>query len=167
MPGDWESLFRGVVAGRIEAGTAVRAGPAEMWAELRPALAEAGLSIGQAGLDIVRELWSAAVARRTGYQRFAKAAPDALFSQNMVAPDMAIRPAEVRNLLPEYMVRFDLTYTAPDGTEATRTVTMRDSWRPGMTVGDVYDAVAEAAEGLGLDYGQGAVGFANLRPVTI
>ena len=36
-----------------------------------------------------------------------------------------------------------------------------------MTVGDVYDAVAEAAEGLAMKYGQGLVGFDNLRPVSI
>lgn len=167
MPPSWESLFKGAVAGIIEAGTAVRASTSELWAEIRGAASEAGLSIGQAGFSLVTQLRSEAAARRNGYEAFQASALEARFSQAMRAPEANIRAQAVRDVQPEYLVRFDLTYTTVGGEIETRTVSLRDVLRPGMTVGDVYDSVAEAAEGLARDYGQGLVGTANLRPVTI
>jgi hypothetical protein len=167
MPPTWEGLFRQAVSGIIEAGAAVRASTSQLWAEIQGAAREAGLPIGQAGFRIVTELRSAAAARRNGYEAFQKAGPDAIFAQSMRAPEANIRAQAIREVQPEYLVRFDLTYTTLGGETETRTVSLRDVLRPGMTVGDVYDAVAEGAEGLARDYGQGLVGTANVRPVTI
>lgn len=167
MPPSWESLFKGAVTGIIEAGTAVRASTSELWAEIRGAANEAGLSIGQAGFALVTQLRSEATQRRNGYEAFQAANLEARFDQSMRAPEANIRAQAVREVQPEYLVRFDLTYTTISGEIESRTVSLRDVLRPGMTVGDVYDAVDMAAEGLARDYGQGLVGVANLRPVTI
>lgn len=167
MAQSWETAFRGAVAGIIEAGAAVRASTGELWAEIRGAAAEAGLSIGQAGFGIVNELRSGATARRRSAERFQRTPMSATFGPDLRAPEINVRSLAVQAVQPQYLVRFDLTYLGPDGETATRTVSMRDDWRPGMTVGDVHDAVAEAAEGLANDYGQGLVGVSNLRPVTV
>jgi hypothetical protein len=167
MPPTPESLIRGAVAGIIESGTMVRATTAQLWAEVNGAIAELGLArpanIGQ----IVSELRSESTARRIGYETFQAAGRESEFTRSMAANEANIRPESVRAILPEYLVRFDLTFTAPDGSQQTLTVSMRDTWRPDMTVGDVHDAVAEAAEGLANEYGRGLIGFGNLKPVTI
>lgn len=167
MPPSWESRFRGQVAGIIEAGVAVRATTSELWTEIRGSTTEAGVPITNRGFALVRQMRKEAVARRKGYERFQAADPQQAFTTTMAAPDMNVRSAMVRDVSPEYLVRFDLTFAGPDGTPTTRTVSVHDIWRPGMTVGDVQDSVAEAAEGLALDYGQGLIDFANLRPVMI
>ena len=167
MAGDWESRFRGQVAGVIEAGVQVRAPTGELWAELRPRLAEAGLDVGRRGWQIVNELRSGATARRGGYERFQAATPEQLFDYTMAAPDLNVRDPQSRALMPQYLARFDLTYLDQNGEQVTKTVSRLDIWQQGMTVQDVLDAVAEAAEGLGLEYGQSVVGFSNVRPVMI
>lgn len=167
MPPTWESRVRQAAAGKIESAAAVRAKPAEFWAEIRGALTEAGLWQPGAMQRVIGPMWSAAIARRTAYEQFNKAAPNTPFTSNLAAPDMNMRPADIRNLHPEFLVRFDLTFIDPTGEQVTKTVAVRDDWRPGMTVGDVYSAVADAAEGLGMDYGQGVVSYGNLRPVVI
>ena len=174
MAGDFGSRLRGVAAGIIEAAASVRASTQELWNELRPALVEAGfvdprggMHIGSAGLDIVRQLRSEAVSRRVGYERFQRADTGDLFTWQMAAPAQNVRSATQRAIQPEYLARFDLTYLDPSGSQRTQVVSLRDVWTPGMTVGDVYDAVQEAAEGLALSYGQGLVGVANVRPVMI
>ncbi len=165
MAPTWEQTFTGVVAGVIESGAMQRATSSQMWAKLRPAIAEAGLPTGQAGLAIVRQLWSAAATRRKGYEAFARAKPTDLFTTRMAAPDMSMRSQVLRDMVPQYRVRFDLSGRNADGELETRTVSMMDIWRPGTTVGDVLDAVAEAAEALSRKYKLEYVGHANLRPV--
>lgn len=168
MPDDgWEARFRGAVQGIIEGGAQVRASTAELWTEIRGAASEAGVAIGQSGFELVNRMRGEAAARRVGYERFNRAPAGAEFTMAMAAPEANIRPEAARAIQPEYLVRFDLTYLDPLGNETTRTVSLRDVWRPGMTVGDVIDAVGEAAEGLSNEYGQGLVGFSNIRPVTI
>jgi hypothetical protein len=174
MPPSWESLFRQAIAGIVESGAMVRANSQQMWTEIRGALIDAGFvdahgnaTIGAVGRDLAVSMWSQAVARRGGYERLAKAKPSDLFATAHAAPEANVRPPDIRAVFPEYLVRFDLTYLNPAGENETRTVTLRDTWRPGMTIGDVIANVGAAAEGLGLDYGQGLVGFDNLRPVTV
>jgi hypothetical protein len=167
MAPTWETRFLGAVSGLIEAGAAARASTAQLWNEIRSATQEAGLSIGQAGFALVSQLRSAAVERRNGYERFQAAPATALFDQSMRAPEANIRSQAVREIQPEYLVRFDLTFTTLGGGIETQTVSLRDVLRPGMTVGDVQDAVSEAADGLALSYGTGLVNYSNLRPVTI
>lgn len=167
MAPTWESRVRQTVAGKVEAGAMSRARPGEFWGEVRAALTEAGLWQAGKVRAVVGPMWSAAIARRSAYEQFAKASPEQRFDISMAAPDINARELTVRNAQPEYLVRFDLTFTGPLGEQQTKTVSMSDVWRPGMTVGQVYDAVREAAEGLSNDYGQGMVGFGNLRPVLI
>lgn len=158
----------------MEAATAVRASTGELWAELRPRLAEAGLlteggqnTLGRRGWEIVNELRSSAVARRTGYERFQRAPQEQVFTADMAAPDLSIRSPGARFAQPEYLARFDMTYITPSGDSETRTVSVRQIWRDGMTVSDVWDDVQEAAEGLSLEYGQALAGISNIRPVMV
>ena len=153
--------------GIIQAGVSVRASTSELWAEVRGFASEHGLQLGQGAFAAVNEMRGLAASMRRGAETFQAAGREAGFNPSMAPPDISTRPPGARLAQPEYLVRFDLTYRDPSGEEVTRTVSMRDSWRPGMTVGDVQDAVAEAAEGLSLDYGQGLVGFSNMRPVMV
>lgn len=167
MARDPASILRGILIPAVEAGTMARAGNRTFWAEMRGRIAEMGLDWNRQAGDIVREARTAAVARRTAYERFERARPEAVFSPYLRAPDINPRNLAVQAVQPQYLVRFDLTYIGPDGSTSTRTVTMRDVLTPGMTKQDVLDAVQEAAEGMGNDYGQGVLGVANLQPVTI
>lgn len=167
MAPSWETQFRGAVAGIIESGAAVRASTAELWAEIRGAVGEAGLSVGRPGWQIVNELRSAASARQIGYRRFQAADDSDLFTPRLAAPDLYQRTTDIRDLFPEFLVRFDLTGTDQAGEEWTRTVSMRSAWAPGMTVADVKAAVDDAAEGLAIKYQSSLSGVANLRPVAI
>lgn len=153
--------------GVIQAGVAVRASTAELWAEIRGFASEHNIPLGQGAFAAVNEMRGMAAGIRRGAETFQAADPEQAFTVNMAPADIALRSEGARLAQPEYLVRFDLTFTDPGGDIVTKTVSMRDAWRPGMTVSDVYDAVADAAEGLGLDYGQGVLGFANLRPVTV
>lgn len=156
-----------MAAGKIESAATVRAGAGEFWAEIGAALREADLWVPGRMKAIIGPMWSEAIARRQGYEAFQRASPETVFGPRLAAPDINVRGAEVRAVQPEYLARFDLQFTDPAGEVVTKTVSMRDVWRPGMTVGDIYEAVREAAEGLSMDYGQGLVGFSNVRPVII
>lgn len=153
--------------GPISAGAAVRASTKEIWDQVKAFAAQNDLTLETGIGRAVNELRSLAVAQRRGAETFNKAAADQLFTRAMAAPEINARSQVAQSLTPEYLVRFDLTYMDPSGQQVTRTVSMRDTWYPDMTVQDVHDAVAEAAEGLALDYGNGLVGFGNLRPVSI
>lgn len=153
--------------GVIQAGAAVRASTAEIWSEIRGFAADQGMQLGAGVLQAVNEMRSIATAQRRSAETFNKASADQLFTRAMAAPEINARSQVQQSLTPEYLVRFDLTYMDPAGQQVTRTVSMRDTWYPDMTVQDVHDAVAEAAEGLALDYGNGLVGFGNLRPVSV
>lgn len=153
--------------GVVQAGASVRASTAEIWAEIRGFAADQGQTLSRGVLQAVNEMRSIATAQRVSSERFARADPTELFSRAMAAPEINARSQVSQQLQPEYLVRFDLTYTDPAGQMVTRTVSMRDTWYPDMTVQDVHDAVAEAAEGLALDYGSGLAGYGNLRPVSV
>ena len=167
MARDPDSILRGIILPAVEAGTMARASNRTFWAEMRGRLAEQGIDWNRRAGDIVRQARTEAIARRTGYERFGRARPEAAFGPALRPADMNVRSMAVQAVQPQYLVRFDLTYIAPDGTTSTRTVTMRDVLTPGMTKQDVLDAVTEAAEGMGNDYGQGMVGVSNLMPVTV
>lgn len=151
----------------IRAGTAVRASTSELWAEIRGVAADQGYDTGPGLWQAVNEMRSIATAQRSGYERFQRAGMTDTFLADHAAPALNVRSSASRAIQPEYLVTFELTYTNADGQAETRTVAMKDVWVPGMTIGDVYDAVAESAEGMANDYGQGLIGVSNLQPVTI
>lgn len=153
--------------GIIQAGVSVKASTAELWAEIRGFASEHGLQLGPGAFAAVNEMRGIAASMRRGAETFQAAERERGFDPSMAPPDISTRSPGAQLAQPEYLARFDLTYLDPTGEEVTRTVSMRDVWRPGMTVGDVYDAVQEAGEGLSLDYGQGFIGVANVRPVRV
>lgn len=167
MPRSPESRFRGAVAGLIESGVAVRASTAELWANIRAELTDKGVESIPNAWQVVNELRSEAAARRTGYERFQRAPMEAEFTRAFAAADPNVRAEADFALLPRYLARFDLTFIGPDGEQTTKTVSARDYWFPGMTVGDVHDMVADAAEGLTNKYGGELVAWGNIRPVRI
>lgn len=167
MTPEEEARIVGIVAGKVESGTMSRASNATFWAEIKGAIEETGLDWNRGVGDIVRSLRSGAVARREAYRRFQNAKDEALFIPQLRAADLNVRSAAVQQIQPQYLMRFDLTFTGPDGQTQTKTVSMRDDIVPGLTKGQVLDAVAETAEALARDYGTGLVGYGNLRPVTI
>lgn len=170
-----EDRFRGQVTGLIERSVMEGRGDNQtVWNRIKPSLEEAGLLtergnnvLGRTGVDIVNQIRSRAVARRNGYRQFQRAAPEQIFLNTMAAPEENMRPAAERAILPEALARFDIAFINPAGDEESKTVSVRFPWSPGMTVGDVHDVVAEAAEGLALEYGQQLLGYANVRPVMI
>lgn len=179
--------------GVIQASAEERATTAELWAELRPAMAEQELASGTAAWQAVNEMRSVAVAQRNGWERFTRAAlgrdwrtarldpsrwadlhpgaADSVFTSDHAAPEINMRPVESREISPEYLVRYQAHFVDLEGAERSAWLTMRDTWPPGLTVAEVVDAVhaaaeAEISEPDGSLQGE-LIGVTQLRPVMI
>lgn len=151
----------------IQAGRAAGLNQQQIWDAIRSERDRLGTKLSFQAAQWVSRLTGIAGRQEAGYTRFNQADRSELFTRAMAAPEINARSLVAQSLNPGYLVRFDLTYLDPAGNQVTKTVSMRDDWTPDMTVGDVIDRVAEAAEGLALDYGQGLIGYSNLKPVSV
>lgn len=161
--GESVSWAWGAISGAVNSGNR---STEDIWAAVRTEAERLGVDLSGAFAG-VNELRSLAVQQRNAGVAFSRTDPAAEFTRALAPWDINARAPGDANLLPEYLVRFDMTHVNPAGEEETFTRTVRDSWRPDMTVGDVSDAVFEAAAGLANDYGVQLVGVSNLRPVSI
>lgn len=159
----------------IQGSAFARASTAEMWEAIRGFAEDNNYVLGPGAWAAVNEMRSIAAGQRNGMEWFARATDEELLDPNRLGSSINARDPSVANLLPEYVATFNMSFTDPDtGVQIPITRTMRDTWAPGMTVGDVRQAVSEAAEGLlgtesipaALRDG-GYVGVSAINPVAI
>jgi len=153
--------------GVIQRAVSDRASTAQIFADVRDFYASRGQAAPGGLWQGVNELRSIAVGHRNGAELFQRSSSETLFSAQMARPEINQREAGLQALFPEYLARFQMTFTGPDGEMQTATYSMRDSWRPGMTVGDVTDAVWESAAGMAARYGVELVDVDGIAPVAI
>lgn len=137
----------------VQAGAEAKASTATIWAEIRGYVEEQGGRLDRQAWETVNRLRSVYAQQRITTERFLKAPPETPFDTRFAAPEVNMRPIEVRDILPEYLARFNLNYIDRNGDRQTRKVTYRGVWEHGLSVGDVAEKVARAAEGFALDYG--------------
>lgn len=162
-----ESEAFGWASGVINAGVQQKADTATLWQAIRTEAERLGVTDLSGGFRAVTELRSIYVQQRQAAESFGRSGDSELFTRQLAPEDVNARDLADQGLFPEYLVRFDLETVDDLGEVNVRTVTMRDTWLPDMTVGQVRDAVAQSAAGLSNDYGVTLSGFSNLRPVSI
>lgn len=153
--------------GVIQQAVEERANTATIFANIQSFAEEYAYDTPRGMFQAVNELRSLAVQQRTGAERFQAVAPDTLFTAQHAPLEINARSAADRALFPEYLARFDMTAQDATGNITTITRTMRDVWSPGMTTGDVTQAVLESAAGLASRYGVDLISVGNVRPVSI
>jgi hypothetical protein len=167
MPISPEARSYAYAWGVIQAAVEGRANTASIFQAVRDEAESLGMDTPAGMWQAVNELRSIAVQMRNAGEAFNRASPDTTFSYQLAPLDVNARAPDDRALFPEYVARFDLQATGPNGEAITRTLTMRDSWAPGITVGDVTDAVTEAAIGMSQRYGLEFGSVGNIRPVSV
>lgn len=167
MPTSPEAHSYAYAWGVIQSAVEERANTATIFGAVQAEAESLGMDTPPGMWKAVNELRSLAVQMRNAGEAFNRASPDTLFTYQLAPPDINARAIEDRALFPEYLARFDLEATGPDGETVIRTLTMRDVWAPGITVGDVAEAVTEAAIGMSQRYGLEFGSVSNIRPVSI
>lgn len=157
----------GWAAGVINAGAQARASTADIWAAVRGEAERLGITDLSGGFVAVNEYRSIYAGQRNAATAFGGASDAELFTRAYAPEDINARNLADQALFPEYMVRFDMQVIDQDGNPTIRTVTMKDTWLPDMTVGDVRQAVLESAAGLANDYGITLTGVSLLQPVSV
>jgi hypothetical protein len=139
--------------GTIQAQSSQRASTAEVFAAVKQIAEDLGMDTPPGMFRAVNEMRSLAVQMRNAGQAFNRASPEARLTASLAPPDINARALADRNIFPEYLARFEMTHRTAEGELVTITRSMRDTWQPGLTVGDVTSTVAEVALGLANDYG--------------
>ena len=153
--------------GAITSAVGARASTADVFAAVRAEAERAGQTLQPGMWEAVNELRSLAATIRNGAEAFQSATRDELFTRAFAPSDINARAAADQALFPEALVRFNLQYTDAEGNEGERPLTVRISWSPDMTVGDVQDQVENLAAGLAERYGVTSDGVSDLAPVSI
>lgn len=178
MPVDRPAGNFGWAWGAIQQAVNAGADTSTIWAVVRGEAVRSGVAgesaapggpvrLPPGSFQAVTALRSLAVQHRRAARNFERQADSAPFTASLAPPDINARAPADRAIFPEYLVRYSLLVETADGGTEVRYVTMRDTWRPDMTVGDVRQAVMESATGLAADYGVTLAGVADLSPVTI
>ena len=115
----------------------------------------------------VGELRSLAVQQRNAGEALNAAEREADFDRSFAPQDINSRSLGDQALLPELLVRFEMTVLNPAGETEVMVRSARMTWTPGLSVGDVTDAVWESAGGLADEYQVELVDVGNLRAVSI
>jgi hypothetical protein len=153
--------------GVIQASVSEHLPTQEVFRAVQQYAEDMGLDLPKGMFQGINQLRSLAVAQRNAADNWGNLSPGDTFTRAMAPWDINARDLTEANQFPEYLVRFDMTSVDEFGNLTTITRTMRDTWRPDMTVGDVIRSVQESAEGLALDYGITLSGIGNIRPVSI
>lgn len=153
--------------GALQNAVANRASTADIFATVRQVAEDLGMDTPPGMWAAVNELRSLAVAERNAGEAFQRTDPAERLTAALAPPDINARNIEDRNIFPEYLVRFDMTHTDTEGNAVTITRSFRDTWTPGLTVGEVTGLVTEAATGLANEYGIDLAGVDNLRVVSV
>lgn len=158
MPRDPTRATPSDVAAIVEAGTWANADTAGIWTELKGWAADNGKTLPAETWRMVNEFRKTFTAQRTGGQRFNRAPADRVLTPDLAPLELNPRDPMARDVSREYLAQALLTFVNANGEEEQQHVSIRDVWFPGMTVGDVRDAVETAAMAMAFEYGTDYVG---------
>lgn len=158
MPRDPTRATRADIAAIVEAGTWARASTASIWTELRGWATDAGKHLPADTWQTVNEFRKVFTTQRAGGARFNRAADHQVLTPQLAPLELNPRPDMARDVSREWLAQARLTFVNAQGEEESTHVSIRDVWFPGMTVGDVRDAVEAAATAMAFEYGTDYVG---------
>lgn len=153
--------------GTIQSQAAQRATTAEVFQAVQQLAEDLGMDTPPGMFAAINELRSLAVQMRNAGEAFGRASPESRLTAALAPPDINARSQADRNIFPEYVARFDMTHRTAEGELVTITRSMRDTWQPGLTIGQVTSTVNEVALGLANSYGIDLQSTSNIQVVTV
>ncbi len=154
--------------GPILAAVEERADTATIYQVVRDEVAKSGQPAPPGMFHAVTQIRSAAVQYRQAGVLMAKAADDATVDSRLAPQAIWSRDLGDQAISPKIQVVFQLTHQLPGQESVTEWRTAYDiDWTPDMTVGELRDAVQEAAEAMSMRTATGVGGTPTGAVVSV